>query len=205
MRHLTRLFCLIGILLLGKISPALGQSTTNVTADISRDFSTTTNSSLGWSYGWKQTVGGTFTLLTFGQGFGADNGVPIFAWQINASTPPSIARVMGPGTANSAGGQFVAPPGTIYFGPGTGSPQNFGVVRYTVPAGMGGSYTLNTSVRDVFDGASQGDTDFHVARNGVEIFGQFLAPHTTDGFDTQRTQRRALVIQRNLAIAARRL
>ena len=37
-------------------------------------------------------------------------------------------------------------------------------------------------MRDLFDGFHQGDTYFHVVRNGVEVFGRFIPMHTTAGY-----------------------
>jgi hypothetical protein len=44
----------------------------------------------------------------------------------------------------------------------------------TVPTSGAGLYDLHTAVRPTFDGPTSGDTDYHVLRNGHELFGQFL-------------------------------
>ena len=148
--------------------------------DVSADFATSVGSLGAWRYGWKDTLGGAITEVTNAKPFNSDNGVPLFAWQLTANDGPSLATVIGSGTAVSAGGQFVGPPGTVWFGPG--DVKNFAVFRLTIPSGRGGSYRLESFVQDVYSGASQGDTDFHVVRNGVELFGQFLPVHTTAGY-----------------------
>jgi len=77
-------------------------------------------------------------------------------------------------TGTSDGGQGVFPPGTVWYYPGLdGNFDNYGVVRFTVPGG-GGSYRLVTAVHSYLDGASSGDTDFHVLKNGTPLFEQFL-------------------------------
>ncbi len=154
-----------------------------VVYDVSQGYSTVANPAEPWSHGWKTTIGGAFSALPYGNSLLAENGVPIFAWQLSPDALPSVAQVIGPGTAISASGQFVGPPGTVYFtAGGDGAPQDFGAVRFTVPAGGAGNYRVETSVRDLFDGSFQGDTDFHVARNGVELFGQFLPVHQSTSY-----------------------
>ncbi|HKX62466.1 MAG TPA: LamG domain-containing protein, partial [Verrucomicrobiae bacterium] len=151
--------------------------------DLSTGFSTAANPSGAWSFGWKETiVSSNFEVLTFGKSFTAENGVPIFAWLEANDRQPSVSRVMGPEVAVSADGQFVAEPGTVYFTAGDDeSPRNFGVIRFTVPPTRGGVYRLTASVRDLFDGFHQGDTDFHIARNGVGFYSRQLPPHSTAG------------------------
>jgi Concanavalin A-like lectin/glucanases superfamily len=152
--------------------------------DLSQGYSTASNPSGPWSFGWKETVSSSqFSLLTYGKSLAAENGVPIFSWQVAVNQPPSLAKVIGPGTAISAQGQFTAPPGTVYFTAGLDdSIWNFGVIRFTVPPEKAGNYVVATTVRDEFDGSFQGDTDFHIARNGVEIFSRALPPHATASF-----------------------
>ncbi len=143
--------------------------------DLAKEFSTESNPHGAWSYGWEAELGGPMTLLTYRKDFGSDNGVPITSWHVDLNEAPAIAQALGPGTAISAGGQFVGVPGTLWFGPGlNGSPKNYGVVRFT--AQQGGEYRLDTVVRPVFDGSFSGDCDFHILKNGVEVFGAFLPP-----------------------------
>jgi hypothetical protein len=151
--------------------------------DVSRDFSLASNPNGVWGYGWASRLDGSFNPIHFTKTIASDNGVPIAVWQLSPTELPSIAKVLGPGTAVSAGGQFVAPPGTVYFTPGLdGALQGYAVIRFTVPAGQAGDYRIETAVRPVFDGSIAGDTDFHVIRNGVELFGEFLAAHAGAGY-----------------------
>jgi len=151
--------------------------------DLSTDFSSASNPAGAWSYGYTATLGGQFNLLTFAKTFGANNSVPISAWQVSDVLGPTVNRVMGPGVAVSEGGAFTAPAGTIYVWPGNdGAPGHFGVIRFTVPPGGGGVYRLESTVRPTFDGPVSGDADFHILKNGRELFGEFLAPNTGTGW-----------------------
>ena len=151
--------------------------------DVSQDFSTSANPTGVWSYGYSATLGGTFHLLTFPKSYGANNGVPISGWQVTDAWGPSVNRVMGNGIAVSEGGAFTAPSGTVYVWPGNdGSPGVFGVIRFTVPAGGGGVYRIESAAKSNFDGPVSGDSDFHVLKNGQELFGQFLPPNSATGW-----------------------
>jgi hypothetical protein len=146
--------------------------------DVSADFATTTNPGAAWSYGWKEVLDGPFNLASYRKIFEAENGVPLMAWQAAQEVAPSIAYVVGPGTAVSAEGQFVAPPGTVWLNCGLeGSSKNFGIIRFTLPRGQNGIYRMETMAREIFSGPSQGDTDFHILHNGREIFGREVTPH----------------------------
>ena len=159
-----------------------------VVFDVSSDFSPTSNPTGVWSYGYAATLGGPFHLLTFAKSYAANNGVPISAWQVTDALSPSVNRVMGDGVAISEGGAFTAPSGTVYVWPGNdGSPGVFGIIRFTVPAGGIGVYRIDSAARSNFDGPVSGDSDFHVLRNGQEVFGQFLAPNSATVYSNTLT------------------
>src|SRR5436190_907435 len=158
------------------------ESATNTTGvfDLSRDFSATANPAGAWSYGWLGALNGPFGLTSYPKSFPADNGVPISGWFLSASDLPSVAKNVGNTTALSAGGAFVAPPGAVWFSPGMdGAPQNYGVIRFTVPAGGEADYRIETAVQSVFDGEISADADFHVLKNGEELFGRFMPPNSS--------------------------
>jgi len=156
--------------------------------DMSQDFSPSSNPAGVWSYGYSATLGGPFNLLTFTKNFAAGNGVPLSAWQVSDSLAPGIGRVMGNLTAISEGGAFTAPPGTVWVGPGNpGAPGEFGLIRFTVPAGGSGVYRIESAARSTFDGPVSGDSDFHVLKNGQELFGQFVAPNSATGWSNALT------------------
>ena len=143
---------------------------------LSRDFSPTNNPSGAWSYGAKPSLDGAFSA------FGIRGLNPFEYWQLVASQEPTIYR-NGTSETINIGGQGIFPPGTVFLYSGTdGATNPFGVVRFTVPSGGSSNYLVQTGVRPVYDGGAQGDTDFHVVRNGTELFGQFLAPADGSGY-----------------------
>ena len=98
-------------------------------------------------------------------------------WATGPVGEPAIFKNTSANTITIGGGISAFPAGTVFFTPGlNGHPENFGVVRFTVPVGASGNYFLGASVAPVYSGPPQGDTDFHVVRNGVELFGRNLAP-----------------------------
>jgi hypothetical protein len=150
--------------------------------DASRDFSSLANPSGAWSYGWKGSLGGVFNLLTVRGTVPFDNGVPVDYWRFSSSSEPAIFHNGATNTAISNGGQGVHPPGALfYFGGPNGTGRNFGVLRFTAPAAA--DYQLETAVKPYLNGPPQGDTDFHVVRNGVELFGTNLAVTATASFN----------------------
>src|SRR6185503_15054602 len=45
-----------------------------------------------------------------------------------------------------------------------------------------GEYRLESAVRTYLNGPASGDTDYHVVKNGVEVFGQFMPPSSSSGY-----------------------
>jgi choice-of-anchor C domain-containing protein len=149
--------------------------------DLSSDFSLAANPNGPWSYGHRTNrLAGALQLLNTSRTFGAENGVPIDIWQWN-NAKPWVAKVIGPETAVST--HFNAPAGTIYFGPDPErSPEDFAVIRFTVPPGAGGTYQLETTVRSLYDSTRSVDADFHVVKNGIELFGRLVPPNSGTSF-----------------------
>ena len=172
-------------LLLGSVCGS-GRAGASAVFDVTRDFSITSNPNGVWSYGWVSAFGGAFTpldVLRFGR---SDNGLPVPAWMPAGESEPSVCVNNTTNTMISAYGQAILPPGTVMFYPGwQGKPQNYGVIRFTVPSDKAGTYLLETAVAPVADGSWQGDTDFHVVRGSNELFGQFLAPTNGVGYTNQ--------------------
>jgi hypothetical protein len=76
----------------------------------------------------------------------------------------------------------------VYFAPGAdGAPENYGDIRFTVPAGGDGLYRIETAVRSLFDSTRSRDADFHVVHNGTELFGRFLPPNSAVGYSNAVT------------------
>ena len=149
--------------------------------DVSQDFSASANPSGVWSYGHVTgSLSGNFELLNTTKSFGAENGVPISVWFLN-DAKPFVAKVNGPGTAVSY--LFNAPAGTIYFGSNPdATPHDFASIRFTVPVGAGGLYQLETAVRSLYDSTRSADADFHVVKNGVELFGRLVPPNSSTSY-----------------------
>src|SRR6266404_945899 len=104
------------------------------TYNLSQDFSTSANPNGVWSYGAKGTVGGTFSLLSFSETQTVQAGLAARTWAWSAGVQPAITCYAGTTTLVIAGGDGVFPPGTVTCDAGSdGSPQNFAVVRFTVP------------------------------------------------------------------------
>jgi hypothetical protein len=135
--------------------------------DLSHDFSLPSNPNGVWSYGRQDRIGGAFTLLGTARTNFAN--LPILLWGINASSRPRILHNETTNTLITTEGSYL--PETTWFAPGIqGAPGNYAVARFTVPAGRDGTYQLVTTALPAFNALVQLDTDFHVARNNVEIF-----------------------------------
>jgi len=140
--------------------------------DLSLDFAIAAGNPNGvWSYGWQGTLGGAFNRFTHSKFSYDPAGVPVEVWD----KPDSVPAVQHNNSTTNVvvdGGEAIFPPETTWFYPGVqGQPENFGVIRFTLPVGRDGIYDLATTVRPVWDGPTQGDADFHVLRNGTELFG----------------------------------
>ena len=148
------------------------------TYDIVADYSTNENPAAVWSYGWKSTLGGAFNLFArHGYDQYPDGAVDDY-WLKPVGGPSAVYHNPGTITITNNGGQGNYPPGTVWFGPGyNGAADNFGVIRFTAPLGGDGVYRLDVSIHTSLDGAIAGDSDFHVVRNGAEIFAQQVPPN----------------------------
>lgn len=148
--------------------------------NLARDFDTLNNPAGAWSFGWKGTLGGAFSLLTGHINAASANGVPLSAWALPSYFQPAVYANQTTNTGTGAGG-WIAPPRSVWVVPGwNGRPENYCVIRFTAPSNS--NYQVGAAVAPMYTGALAGDSDFHVVRNGVEIFGRFLAPHDTAGF-----------------------
>jgi hypothetical protein len=151
--------------------------------DLARDFSVTNNPNGPWSYGYKTAVDGTFGLNLVRQTGVANNGVPLQLWGFQPNTLPAVYFNATTNTAVTHGGQGTFPPGTVFFLAGNeGTAQNYGAIRFTVPVGGDGQYRLESAVRTYLNGSTSGDTDYHVVRNGVELFGQAMPASSSSGY-----------------------
>lgn len=149
--------------------------------DLSGDFSVTANPNGPWQYGVMATLGGAFTRHTSHSTLFTGNGIRFDKWSF-ASSGPEIDYFPSTNTAagTSDGGQGVYPPGTVVFI--SDAPYPFGVARFTLPPGASGSYLLQTTARTYIMGPSSGDTDLHILKNGVELYGKFLPGSSSTGY-----------------------
>ncbi len=170
------------IAVLASLTIGLGSSATvsAQTYRLSDGFSASNNPNGLWSFGYVTNIGAPFHLLQVPHVSPTD-GLMIPSWQLTSFQTPAVYYNHTTNTAVVAGGQGVFPPQTVWYYPGEdGRTENFGVIRFTVPAS--GTYQLETGVAAVYNGALSGDTDFHVAINGGEVFGQFVPTNGTTGY-----------------------
>jgi hypothetical protein len=170
----------VSALLSSAVTEMRGQT---VTYDLSRDFSAAANPSGVWSYGWKSSFTGAFSSFSESREVALDNGVPVQMWSLTGGQFPMIYHNATTNTGIQNFGQELDPPGATVFNPGfDGTPQNFCVIRFTVPNQGSGNYQLESAVACYINGPLSGDTDYHVVVNGVEVFGRFLAPRSATGY-----------------------
>jgi len=151
--------------------------------DVSAQYSTNQNPAGPWSYGWKSTVGGDFHLFTYHGYATEENGAIEDYWLKTNTGPSSVYHNPGTITITNNNGQGIFPPGTVWMGPGyDGLPDNFGAIRFTVPAAASGTYRIDTAVHTHMDGPISSDSDFHIVHNGSEVFGRNIEPSSGTEF-----------------------
>src|SRR5438477_9929925 len=151
------------------------------TYDLARDFSTTSNPNGVWTFGWAN-IGSPLVPFTY---FTHDTAGPatVDVWAKPGGYYPAIEKNNSGVVGTSDGGQGTYPPGSVWFYPGQeGTPQNYGMIRFTTPSGGAGTYHLLSDVRSYLNGPSSGDTDFHILKNGAELFGKFLPPSSAASY-----------------------
>src|SRR5205085_8894552 len=125
-----------------------------------------------WSYGSENTLGGSFSTFPRYVHEEVGGGASFDIWRPAGYAHPSVYKNNSTITAISDAGQGVYPPGTLFVFPGEDfNPDQYGIVRLTMPAGASGEYYLIATVDSYLHGPSSGDSDFHILKNGVEIFG----------------------------------
>jgi len=151
--------------------------------DLSRDFSIGSNPNNPWSYGALETLQSAFQPCAYSRTGSGSGGIAIEAWEFTPGHWPAIYRNPTLETFTSDEGQGVFPPGAVWYAAGeNGTSRNFGVIRFTAPAGLVGDCQVEIDVRSHLNGSRAGDTDFHVVRNGIELFGQFLPQQAQAGY-----------------------
>jgi archaellum component FlaG (FlaF/FlaG flagellin family) len=151
--------------------------------DLSKDFSITQNPAGPWAYGYKTTKEGTFTAYTRQVRNFGENGVAVEKWIRPDVSPSEIQFNATTNIVTANGGQEIIQPGDVILNPGfKGQPDNFGAVRFTVPAGAAGIYQLSSAVTTYIKGPLSGDSDYHIVFNGQEIWGEFIASNGSGGY-----------------------
>jgi hypothetical protein len=154
--------------------------------NLALDFSSTDNPSGAWSYGAEPSLAGPFSLFGVRGIVTGDGGAAIQYWQLLAGQEPTIYRNPSSSPITIGGGIITLPPDRVMLYSGTdGVVNGFGAARFTVPADQGGAYTVHSEVGPIYDASIQGDTDFHVLKNGTELFGQFLSGTQTATYSNQ--------------------
>src|SRR5437660_7690025 len=173
-------FCLLffGIVLVANADPEAVP-----TYDLARDFSTTSNPNGVWTFG-AANIGSPLVPFTV---FTHDVAPPatVDVWERPGGGYPDVEKNNSGVTGYSDGGQAVYPPGSVWFYPGQeGTAQNYGMIRFTTPSDGAGTYRLSSDVHSYLNGPSSGDTDFHILKNGAELFGKFLPPSSATGYSS---------------------
>lgn len=73
--------------------------------DVSLDFSLEANPNGPWSYGWKSSLDGNFSLFTSARVTAFDNGVPSLLWELATFQLPAVLYNPSTTTGTSDGGQ----------------------------------------------------------------------------------------------------
>lgn len=152
----------------------------DINHSINAEFSTEANPPANgrWTLGYSTVAGEDFTPVTFFYPDSqTDDGTTVPAWQLDLWRSPAFWHNNSGRTLTTGGGAATMEPGTLLFvGGDDGFPENYGVIRYTVPAGEAGSYQVAASVQGFYTIPGMGgDTDFHILHNGWELYGNFLA------------------------------
>jgi hypothetical protein len=140
--------------------------------DVQEEFSVANNPSTDgrWRYGWETTLGGAFTVADNSDVNYADDLTEIPYWYPDGTPEPAFFYNTANHTVTVGGGTVEIPAHAVFFVPGVNeTEEHFGVIRYTVQSGEGGTYLINGHVQAVYTNEDFGDSDFHVLVNDVQI------------------------------------
>jgi len=168
----THIRNLLGLWVVSCLAATAAQTNYNLALDFSPDV----NPGGVWSYGAEPELNGPLYLFGVNGLVFGDGGAPIQYWQLVPGLEPTIYRNATSGTITLSGGLITLPRTMVMLFSGANETTNkFGVARFTANSALGASHELNVEVRPVYDSPIQGDTDFHIVKNGTELFSQFLA------------------------------
>jgi len=149
--------------------------------DLNRDFSIVSNPNGVWSYGWKSTLDGSFTPLPLSRSY-VDRGVPLEEWLLAEGQVPLVQHNASTNLTYD-NGELTYPPGAVSLLAGFDTaPQNYCVVRFTVPTSSSGPFRFENVIESRHYGAAARDTQYHVVVNGVEILGTNLPANSKAGY-----------------------
>ncbi len=133
-------------------------------ADVAADFSSTSNPTGVWSYGWSMTLGSPFILSS---NPAVREGLDTWRGNVAPDGNPA-AYHNGTGAAILLGGSAHYAPGQFGLHPGPNG--EYALVRYLAPA------TGEVSLRSTFAGQDLAGTttDVHVLLNGSSVFDDFV-------------------------------
>jgi len=156
-RHLGGFSAALVILL--SIAAGHGQ-----TYSISGDYSSTTNPTGVWSYGWIASLGASLNLYTVNFSVPGQSGSNS-AWNSGGGSTSDPAFGNNSSGTTYVNGDFTEPTGWAFFAPGVDD-TDLSDVRFTAP--NAGSYNLNLA----FEGAQSEptDTDVYVFTNGSDLY-----------------------------------
>src|ERR1043166_9128161 len=150
--------------------------------ELAGGFSTNANPSGAWSFGWRNTLAGSFNIFPRFTRHDEGGGGYFDIWSKSNGGYGAVYKNNSPVTKDYGPGVGVFPPGTVWFYPGQeGAADNYSIIRFTVPGGQGGQYNLGVAVQSTAS-AGTGDTDFHVLKNGQELFGRSLAVNSSASY-----------------------
>lgn len=141
-----------------------------VITDFATGFSSSTNPSGDWSFGYTTTLGGTFSLSTATNTYGPGN--EITAWSPAGTFWPTIGLNPTASPVSFGAGNVVtvaAGEGLLHPGPS----GEFADVRYIVPIAM--TVALDVEFRGI--DAVGTTTDVHVLHNGTALFNGLVNGH----------------------------
>jgi hypothetical protein len=150
---------------------------------LERDFSLATKPPRAWSYGYASTLGGAFFPFRAATTNFSDEGIPIETWSIDGFGPSAVYHNATTNTAAWQGRGEVFPPGGTIFHPGAdaAAPDQYCVIRFTVPHGRDGRYFLRSRFDDYLTGPFSGNIDFHLLLGGQSVYQEYLPGNAASG------------------------
>lgn len=163
-RNFFKLTCSVAVSLSIAYSAAANASVYSITDD----FSTAANPNGAWTYGWLNTLGGTFTA--YSETFNATAGGTVGVWH-----DPTVYTFGAPSVWNNST-SLAYSAGTVNYASGwagfhPGQSGEFSDFRFT--AQTSGSYAVSMDFQGA-DFAGQTSTDVHIRTAGGDVFSSLI-------------------------------